>query len=367
MIIEHKNYVPLEEKLRATLLEHDWDDIILASAFITIPGADYLIDVLNQLNNQRSLNITLLVGVKESFSKPSAIKSILNYMKANTNKNITIKFLAPEEQNFHVKCYCFHSKKKSKMLVGSANLTDMGLQSVGELTLEIDDISIIEETISYLNTFIKNSFNWSKHIAAYTEHYNAIKHSHPENRPVFKFPKKKKLKPILKCKQASPKPMLNTDIKAGETVNSVTRISKEESEMVDEIFETLKETKNDISKQFYLLYYNEENLSLDELEERFPIGGYYDCACIGRKNDNWEIGSKRVICKIGATRKTYNNKDLVIFLFSKHKDKNAYCEYIVTPEIFKVAEELGIKSEREIQPLNKNMLEYMTLVKKLSP
>jgi phosphatidylserine/phosphatidylglycerophosphate/cardiolipin synthase-like enzyme len=89
----------------------------------------------------------------------------------------------------------FTNEKAKKALIGSANLTSPGLESKGELMVEIEDSDTLENVSSYVNLFFNKSVAWEDYIDEYAKLYE-------EHKPIIKeLPCFSKLKSETKHKK----------------------------------------------------------------------------------------------------------------------------------------------------------------------
>lgn len=274
------------------------------------------------------MKITIIIGIKNYFTSPDAIKILLNYIENKSGGNLQLDLRLPKEDNFHMKCYVFLGQNINKAIVGSANLTGAGLDSRGELMVEVDNDKTIDIIVDYIDYYLNESENWCDYLNKYTNIYNKYKPqiSKVNISGLFIRTKRHEIKHKMTIRYAAP------------TVGVLGKVSKEQEERVYEAFANIKKQFPDINKSNWIIYDERTEDEINTLKEKYPIG-----SCFDRPKDinhTWEIGSNRMICNVGAIVNTLDD-EIVMFM-------NKGCiHYIVTEEISKAAERFGIKSDDE--------------------
>ncbi|WP_271812814.1 phospholipase D family protein [Clostridium beijerinckii] len=311
----------------------------MCSAFLTVSGANEIIRCIELIPTNKNIKLIMLIGVKNYFTSPEAVKVILEYSKSKRhNKKINIRL--PRDIDFHIKCYIFKSTKESKIIIGSANLTENGLNSFGEIMIEVKDKETIKEVYNYINNYCFDSEDWNEYIYNYSKMYNQVDIKEVSKAQLFKKSKKIKLhtqKKLEKIKFAAP------------TMGILTTASKEENEEIRKLFEKIKNNYVNLRKYGWIRYNVEYDEEIEEIKEKYPVGSYFDKP--RDNNTDWEIGANREICKVGAIV-DINDSQIVIFM------EKGCIHYIVTEEIIKLAEELEIKKENDKPPTEKQMNKY---------
>jgi hypothetical protein len=356
MIIGNKNIlysaISLKEALLNTATNSEYNKIILASAFLTEKA---VYEIKEFLDIVLAYEVVFLVGTKNHFTSPNSIKKILGL--ANTYKNIHIKL--PVDPEFHLKCYYFSPSSKSLKsistdfcYVGSGNLTEAGLDSQSELLVKIYDSDTVNEVLDYLNAIIKNSINWSSVIERYADDcekqcVKAINYQPfiPKNRDRNI---NDKIKPILISNSAR-------------TIDVVVRADEYEEKFAMESYNLLSKEHLNLNKNNWVVF---SDLSGEEIEQRrreYKIGSYFDRED-GYNGSGWQIGTKRKICKVGAFYVDQDLRRCVLF-----RVKREVIPYVVTKEVIKKAEELGIKTEDDENslPTQKDMIKYIEFINKI--
>ncbi len=348
MIIGDKNVykeaIPLYDKLASLIKKETWNSITLCSAFLTKAAAQSIIELINEIKNKTNIKITIIIGIKNNFTEPDAIDILIDYIGDNKRSNFDLKIRLPRDINFHMKCYVFLGVNGGNALVGSANLTDTGLASRGELMIEVNDDNTVNTIVTYIDHYLNESENWHDCINKYKTIYEkckpAIKKINTSS--LFKKINLVRRKTKLTIRYTAP------------TMEVLGIATKEQEASVAKIFDSVKEQFLDIIKSYWITFSEYEDYGIDEIREKYPIG-----SCFDRPRDinrTWEIGTKRMICYVGAIVNILDD-EIVMFM------KKGCTHYSVTEEIIKVAESLGIKSDGEDDiPTKQEMDEYRKFI-----
>lgn len=334
--------ISLYEKL-SDEFEREWNSITLCSAFLSESAANSIIDLIEKIENVNNLKITIMVGTKNNFTSPSAIKILINYVE-KTNKNIDINLRLPLNEDFHIKSYVFIGDNQSKAIVGSANLTDTGLKSKGELMIDINDEEVVYEVIEYLDGYLNESVEWKDYIDEYSKIYE-------KSKPIINNVKMKNLLSKLIISKNNKRISIRF---TAPTMNDFKTVSKQEAERVYKVFENIKEQYNNINKSQWIIHTNFSKEEIKSLKNKYPVGCYFDRPIgIG---EGWNIGDSRAICRVGAIVNTLED-EIVMFM------KRGSIHYKVTDEIIKIAEKYGIKNDDEDYiPQNDSMDKYKNFI-----
>ncbi|NME09460.1 NgoFVII family restriction endonuclease [Paraclostridium bifermentans] len=333
--------ISLYEKL-SDEFEREWNSITLCSAFLSESAANSIIDLIEKIENVNNLKITIMVGTKNNFTSPSSIKILINYVE-KINKNIDVNLRLPLNEDFHMKSYVFIGDNQSKAIVGSANLTDTGLKSKGELMIDINDEETVDEVIEYLDEYLNESVEWEDYIDEYSKIYEKYK-------PVINNSKMNNLlsKPIRK---KSNKRM--TIRFTAPTMGTLHKISREVSDRVDNIFEFAKRENKNIISSYSIIYSDVSEEDIKDIKNEYVSGYYFDRPI--RIGEEWNIGDSRAICRVGAIVNTLED-EIVMFM------KRGCIHYKVTDEIIKIAEKYGIKNDEDYTPENDSMDKYKNFI-----
>lgn len=334
----------LYEKLKSEMLTGSWNSITLCSAFLTKVAAQSIIDMFNDIKTRRKIKFTIIVGVKNYFTVPEAIRLLIDYIENNKRNNFEFNLMLPKDTDFHMKCYIFLGQRGGKVLVGSANLTETGLKSRGELMVEVNDEQTIESIVDYIDSYLNESESWQEYIDKYEAVYEDSK---PNIKKVnttgfFKKPRVLKAKQKMTIRFTAP------------TMDVLGNVSKDQEKRVHEIFDSVKQKYPEINKSSWIIYSYQSEDEIDAIREKYPIG-----SCFDRPSDNnktWEIGTNRIICNVGAIVNTLDD-EIVMFM------KKGCIHYRVIAEIIEAAERLGIKTDdEELLPTKKEMDDYKQFI-----
>lgn len=127
LIPEEERYVTRLTARLATCRE-----AVLASAFLTYGAVEALRESLIATLEQGA-HISFLVGRFDFVTEPRAVRSLLKLAA----KYPTLGIQFDSDYAFHYKLALFQLQKKKVAIVGSSNLTPKGLDSLGEVNLEI--------------------------------------------------------------------------------------------------------------------------------------------------------------------------------------------------------------------------------------
>ena len=338
----------------------DWNNITLCSAFLSNSAAESLIELIDNITNKK-VKLTIIIGIKNNFTQPSAIRILLDYINTCRKTNIEFKLILPMDNDFHIKAYIFKNNSISKAIVGSANLTDTGLKSKGELCVEIinDDVNTISECIDrYLDTGLL----WNECIDKYEKKYNENK-LNIVKADVQSLKTSKIIKRAIKKKKTRLYKPMNTytnlkyQNKVSPTMGILDKVTKEGQRKIDIAFKAARQKNLSINKTNAILFFNQSPEYIDYICDKYKVNSIFDRP--DEINQSWNIGDKRCICTIGEVSRI-SEEEVIIFM------KRGCIHYKVTPEIMDVAEELNIKpdiEDEEIIPLNENMKKYIRFVK----
>lgn len=107
----------------------------LASAYVTSAGVKAIIPSLKKAVLKRGISVRLLTGIKDYFSDPAALASLLNLAQRSKGR-LAVKL--SRNPRFHAKLYLFDLETKTVCITGSANLTSGGMRVDGELSAQIE-------------------------------------------------------------------------------------------------------------------------------------------------------------------------------------------------------------------------------------
>ena len=110
-------------------------EVNIASGFVTVPALNYLdATLIKSIKEKRALKIRLIFGLYQRFTPPQALAKMIYLQDKYPGQ-----FFARVAQNarFHWKYYQFKKLSSSKAYVGSANFTNDGLTTEGDLSVKI--------------------------------------------------------------------------------------------------------------------------------------------------------------------------------------------------------------------------------------
>lgn len=347
--IRYKSANSLYDKLSYEF-NNNWNNIVLCSAFLSDSAANSLIEIFNKLDNNKKLKVTIMIGVKNNFTPPSSIRKLLDYINTYEKSNIKFDLMLPFDNDFHIKTYVFTSDYESKAIVGSANLTDTGLKSKGELAIYINDESV-NDIIEYVNGYLEISEPWSGYIEKYEEIYKYNK-STIVTADINSFKVHKTSIKLYKRKVKRGGRINNHNDLESPTQDDLYKVTSDKSKEMDSLYENIKYKYKSLIRVNSILFDD----SIIEINKKYKVNSYIDRPKY--TSDSWNIGDNRAICTIGAIEEL-SDDEVVIFM----KGRSFY--YDVTEDIIDKAEELGIKSIdcEEIIPSKENMDKYIMFIK----
>lgn len=346
--------ISLYEKL-SNEFNKDWNSITLCSAFLSNSAANSLIELIETVDD-RKLKLTIMIGIKNNFTSPSAIQILIDYINTCNKSNIEFNLRLPMDKDFHLKVYVFKNEHTSKATVGSANLTDTGLKSIGELMIDINSEEDVNEITECLSNYLNCSEPWVDCIEEYEKRYKKYKptiiESDTQGLKRYRLKNKK-----IKFRRLGKDEYKFTNLIAP-TMGTLYKLSKEDSNRVDMELEMVQREHSNIVKTNSILFSEQSYEDIKYIHNKYKIGSYFDKPDYA--NQNWNIGDKRSICTIGAI-KNISEDEVVIFM------RRGCIHYEVTEEIINKAEELGVKSIDEYEectPSKINMDKYIKFIKK---
>jgi HKD family nuclease len=144
----------------------------LASAFFT-NGAFLSLEPSLKTALANGAVITFLLGRFDFVTEPKAVRGLLNL--SNTYPDQLLVYF-DADYKFHYKLAIFKADEKQTVIIGSSNLTPKGLQSIGEVNLEIvNNQSVYKQADDTLKQRLKTAVPASQSIDEYTKKYNRAK------------------------------------------------------------------------------------------------------------------------------------------------------------------------------------------------
>lgn len=106
----------------------------IAVAFFTMSGFNAIKNLIATfLENGGELDI--VVGLDNFVTEPDALQALFDLLKRERNSRLYLKKTHTKGRIFHPKFYLFESKKRGKIITGSANLAAGGLEENEEISL----------------------------------------------------------------------------------------------------------------------------------------------------------------------------------------------------------------------------------------
>ncbi len=111
------------------------DEADIASAYVSTASLGRLESALERAQiEKRPLKVRLLFGLYQRFTPPEALAKMLRLQKTYPSKFIV---RIARNNRFHWKLYRFRRDALSRLYIGSANLTEDGLDASGDLSVKI--------------------------------------------------------------------------------------------------------------------------------------------------------------------------------------------------------------------------------------
>ncbi|MCC3415201.1 MULTISPECIES: hypothetical protein [unclassified Microcoleus] len=166
--------------------EYSWDKIYLFSAFVTNHGVEQVKKILLHPYLNENTEVVIAIGKKDNFNDPSDIQNLLKFIDKESTKIKTksVRFICPTN-NFHIKAYCFLGRrvrdneeividheKIGFSIIGSSNLTRLGLECEGELCISIHNLNLTNQLINFKKNKYDESPEWEQEIIEYEIKYN---------------------------------------------------------------------------------------------------------------------------------------------------------------------------------------------------
>lgn len=166
--------IPQEEKFLSRLDQRlkQCRTAILASAFFTFKAYKSLKESI-QTALENGAKLQFLLGRFDFVTEPRAIQKLFD-LEDKYPKQVGVFFDA--DYGFHYKLAIFKWPKKSVVIIGSSNLTPKGLDSIGEVNLEIiGNERVYRQAYEDLVSRIKVAVSAKDHIKEYERRYRNAK------------------------------------------------------------------------------------------------------------------------------------------------------------------------------------------------
>lgn len=335
----------LYERLRNNIKSSNWSSITICSAYLTVIAAEKLVELFRKITTNKRLKVNIIVGSKDYFTQPEAIEVVLDFINNQREKNIEYNFVQPLDTRFHIKCYLFLGHKYEKLLIGSANLTNNGLESFGELLVEVSHSSIINQVVTHLDYYYKNSVLWHEVIKEYSKEYE-------RNAPKFCEEAYQKYTSIIVKKRIKKSKSFTIRL-TSPTIDELYLIEKDKAKQIASKLTELRKNSLGLAYTTWILF---EDMPYEEVKSMYPIGSWFDRPEVC--GQSWNIGTKRMLSRVGNVI-SLNENDVILVM------KKGSTHYIVSKEILVLAERLGIKTENdeeEIVPRKKDFDKYRNFI-----
>lgn len=240
--------------------EYSWDKIYLFSAFVSDYGVEKVKKILLHPYLNENTEVVIAIGKKDNFNNPSDIQNLLKFIDKESTK-IKVRFICPKN-NFHIKAYCFLGRhvidnKESRhvidnkeigfSIIGSSNLTRLGLECEGELCISIHNLNLTKGLIARFSNKYSESPQWNQLINEYEIEYNEV------------------LQPIVKAEYSYPStPQNGKFIELGVLTDSgllakATTLANDRDMGCFHSIQTIDEEKKDVPKNSLCLLFSTEN------------------------------------------------------------------------------------------------------------
>jgi hypothetical protein len=152
----------------------------IATAYLTDQGAERFLSFLagRPRTHARPL-VTLLVGSLQGFTRKSALRACIRF--AENASRIRLKILHPDNELFHLKAAHFQLRRSQVGVVGSHNLTSLGLASLGELGVVVKG-PLATPVRTSLDYWTRHSTPWPRFLGRYRESARPIPTESPRTR-----------------------------------------------------------------------------------------------------------------------------------------------------------------------------------------
>ena len=186
------------------------------------------------------------------------------------------------------------------LILGSANLTDTGLSSIGELGCLLTDNDDVSPLIKHLYKYIENSSEWASIINDYAKLYKKYR---PKIHKTGsrKGTSKKTYRGIPKATDV----LINI---SAPSIGKLISLTKEEQQKLRPLIDRAVKGNNKIAKSGWILWWDK---SPEEVEKDYPKESWFDRHSVGKVE--WHIGTKRSLTKVGLILPA-NKKDVLMLM-----------------------------------------------------
>lgn len=308
-----------------------------ASAYLTDEAAHRIVSHIASRSGEGSPTIRFLVGTMNRFTRKSAIRILL---KAARSQQPIIEVLCPESDHFHIKAAYARTERDQIALVGSHNLTREGLLSNGELGVVLSgaDAKPIDRVLS---DWARRSAPWSRRLRTYKEGRL------PVHTSTSRIGEQSRLA-----------------IHAVASTVEATELTATEQRLVDGAWRLFCRNSPALAAQCARPDRLREGLLLyrtvaDAWDQGYFAGACFDISALGDE-EPWENGQCREVRRIAALIPLKDERTVVI----PYRKKLA--SYVVTEEIARVANKLGIRRDDGI-PTASQLQGYIDFLRRVAP
>ena len=137
-LISNQNYAHHLSEIKKQI--STYDEVYLAIAFLKTKG---LLQLLPSIKKHLKSNgkIAVIAGQHFALTQPEALDTLRKLFKNNMNAKIYLANATSASRVFHPKLYLFKRKNDCRIIAGSAYVTNGGLVSNTECSLEVDCLS----------------------------------------------------------------------------------------------------------------------------------------------------------------------------------------------------------------------------------
>lgn len=333
----------LYQRLEENIKLNGWNSITICSAYLTKGAAEKLVELFDSITTRKRMKINLIVGSKDYFTQPEAIEVLLHFLDKPRKGNIEYYFVQPLDMNFHIKCYLFLGLKNNKLVIGSANLTMNGLESFGELLIEVNDDETINQVVEHIDYYYTNSVLWRDAISDYSVEYE-------KNAP--KLPKEAYRRYANNVGKKLLKSKTSTIRLTSPTIGKLYSLESEKSKKIAKKVAEMQRGKPGLAKSNWIVF---EDSSYDEIMRKYQVGSWFDRP--KSHKDSWNIGANRMVGKVGTILSLA--EDGVLLVMQKRS-----IHYQVTKRIHSMAKKLRIidDSDEEKAPTKANLDKYVEFI-----
>jgi hypothetical protein len=300
--------------------EYSWDKIYLFSAFVKKDGVEQVKKILVNPSLNENTEVVIAIGKKDDFNDPSDIQNLLKFIDKESTKIKTkpVRFICPTN-NFHIKAYYFlgrrvkDNKEIGFSIIGSSNLTRLGLECEGELCISIHNLNLTNQLINRLKNKYDESPEWEQEIIEYEIKYNE-KHSRKDQAPITSTPRDGK---FLKLGVTDDIALID---KGTNLVNG-----REKIDWFHWSHTTIEQAKVDLPERSLCLLFSTEN-KIFQIGEIMPHSSDQETTkgCFVRYKVNVTYKLSEDICEILEKKEEYEKIKIAEEEYEEYRERNQY-------------------------------------------